>query len=345
MFMAIFFNVFFKTLGFFLAILFSILIIIGISAYINDKDNREFDLVRGNIEFSDTIFILEINGPIIQSDSSINDLVGFNIISPKEVKNNLDKIIKLNPNILIVSINSPGGTVSASNELYNHFVEFKKKSNSKIYFHSSEMLASGGYWLSLAGEKIYANYGAIIGSIGVKGPDWIFFNKPKLISSGILGQTIEVEDEIEIFSTNAGKSKDLFNSFRKPTNEELTHLRIMVEKINDDFIQLVSKNRKLEKEIIKNEIGGLIFNSSQAKDNFLIDEEIGLDELLNLIIQENEYKNIRVLKSSQRKDSLFNIFFSNTIVNKINFDNYHLDKCNSIRNNLVSILSYSSIGC
>ena len=36
------------------------------------------------------------------------------------------------------------------------------------------MLASGGYWSSLAGEKIYANYGAIIGSIGVKGPDWIF---------------------------------------------------------------------------------------------------------------------------------------------------------------------------
>lgn len=345
MFMGFFFNVFFRTLGFFLAILLAIIIIIGISAYINDKDNKEFDLVRGNIEFSDTIFILEINGPIIQSDSSINNLVGMNIISPKEVKNNLDKILKLNPNILIVSINSPGGTVSASNELYNHFVEFKKKSNSKIYFHSSEMLASGGYWLSLAGEKIYANYGAIIGSIGVKGPDWIFFNKPKLISSGILGQTIEVKDKIEIYSTNAGKSKDLFNSFRKPTNEELTHLRLMVEKINDDFIQLVSKNRKLEKDIIRNEIGGLIFNSSQAKDNFLIDEEIGLEELVNLIIKENEFKNIRVLKSSQRKDSLLSILFSNTIIKKNHFDNFHLDKCNRIRNNLVSILSYSSTGC
>ena len=53
-------------------------------------------------------------------------------------------------------------------------MNLRKKSNAKIYFHSSEMLASGGYWSSLAGEKIYANYGAIIGSIGVKGPDWIF---------------------------------------------------------------------------------------------------------------------------------------------------------------------------
>ena len=73
----------------------------------------------------------------------------MNIISPKAVKDNLDAITKLNPNILIVSINSPGGTVSASNELYNHIKEFKKKSNSKVYFHSSEMLTSGGYWLAL----------------------------------------------------------------------------------------------------------------------------------------------------------------------------------------------------
>ena len=343
--MAILFNVFMRTLGFFLAILLVVLIFIGISAYTNYQEDFEFDLIRGNVESSNTIFILEINGPIIESESSINDLVGMNIISPEEVKNNLDKIIKLNPNILIVSINSPGGTVSASNDLYKHFKDFKKKSNSKIYFHSSEMLASGGYWSSLAGEKIYANYGAIIGSIGVKGPDWIFFNKPKLISSGILGHTIEVKDEIKVYSTNAGKSKDLFNSFRKPTNEELSHLNIMVEKINEDFIQLVSKNRKLEKEVIKNEIGGLIFNSSQAKDNFLIDEEIGLEGLVNLIIQENEFKNIKVLRSSQKKDSLFNIFFTNTIIQKINFDNYHLDKCNKIRNNLVSILSYSSVGC
>ena len=343
--MFIFFNVLFKTLGFFSAILLVILIIIGISAYSNYNYNSDFDLVRGSIDSEDTIFILELNGPIIQSESSINDLVGMEIISPKEVKNNLDLIINLNPNILIVSINSPGGTVSASNELYNYFNDFRKRSNAKIYFHSSEMLASGGYWSSLAGEKIYANYGAIIGSIGVKGPDWIYFNKPNLISSGILGHTIEVKDEIKVYSTNAGKSKDLFNSFRKPTKEELTHLNIMVEKINEDFIHLVSKNRKLDKEIIKNEIGGLIFNSSQAKDNFLIDEEIGLEELVNLIIQENEFKNIKVLKKSQKKDFLFDLLFSSTIMKKTNFDNFYLDKCNRLRNNLVSILSYASAGC
>ena len=343
--MAIFFNFFLRALGIFFAIILSFLIVIGVLAYTNYQGNNEFDLVRGDIQSDDTIFILEINGPIFQTESSINSLVGMNIISPNEVKETLDGIIKLNPNILIVSINSPGGTVSASNELYNHFNNFKKKSKAKIYFHTSEMLTSGGYWSSLAGEKIYANYGAIIGSIGVKGPDWFFFNKPNLISSGILGQTIEVKEEIEVYSTIAGKSKDLFNSFRKPTKEELTHLKIMVEEINEDFIHLVSKNRKLEKEIIKNEIGGLIFNSTQAKDNFLIDKEIDLEELVDFLIQENKFESVRVLKKSQKKDTLINILFSNTIIKKINLDNYYLDKCYKIRNNLVSILSYSSVGC
>ena len=343
--MAIFFHGFFRTLGVFFAILLVLLIIIGLSSYVNNQENAEFELVKGDIESNNTIFILEINGPIIKSESSINDLVGINVISPSEIKKKLDTIIEFNPNILIVSINSPGGTVSASNELYNYFIEFKNNSRSKLYFHSSEMLASGGYWSSLSGDKIYANYGAVIGSIGVKGPDWIYFNKPKLISSGVLGQTIEVKDEIEVYSTNAGKSKDLFNSFRKPTNQELNHLNTMVEEINEDFIHLVSKNRKLEKQIIKNEIGGLIFNSSQAKENFLIDKEIGLEELVNLIIEENEFRKIRVFKNSQNVNFLFNIIFSNTFIKKKNIENYNFDKCIRIKNNMVSILSYSSVGC
>ena len=118
---------------------------------------------------------------------------------------------------MLVSINSPGGTIGASNDTYNAFRKFTKQSRAKVIFHTSEILASGGYWLSLSGEEIFASYGSIIGGIGVKGPDWIFFDSPKLISSGFLVYHLEVNKEIKVFSSNAGKSKDLFNSFRKPT--------------------------------------------------------------------------------------------------------------------------------
>ena len=130
---------------------------------------------------------------------------GMDLYSQQEILKKAFSLKKISH--VAISINSPGGTVSASNELYNSFLTFKKKSNASIIFHTSEILASGGYWASLSGEKIYASYGSIIGSIGVKGPDWFYFNKPKLISSGLLGQTIEVENEIEVYSTNAGKSK------------------------------------------------------------------------------------------------------------------------------------------
>ena len=62
-----------------------------------------------------------------------------------------------------------------------------------------------------SGDKIYANYGSIIGSIGVSGPSWYYYDKPKSISTGILGQKIETENGIYIFDQNAGNSKDLFN--------------------------------------------------------------------------------------------------------------------------------------
>ncbi len=343
--MNIFFNVFFKTLGFFFAILLFFLIIIGISAYSNSQSNFGFNLVKGNEESDNTIFILEINGPIIESNNSLNDIVGFNFISPIRVQKKLEEISIFNPKILIVSINSPGGTVSASNELYNSFLAFKKKTNASIIFHTSELLASGGYWSSLSGEKIYASYGSIIGSIGVKGPDWFYFNKPKLISSGFLGQTIEVENEIQVYSTNAGKSKDLFNLFRKPTIKELKHLNSMVEKINEDFIRLVSKNRKLEKKIIKNDIGGLIFNSFQAKKNFLIDDEISLDELLNLIIKQNKFEDFKIYKNQKEKDFLLDKLISINFLKKQGIEENYINICNRMKINIVSILSYASVGC
>ena len=67
--------------------------------------------------------------------------------------NNFEKIL---PKVIIFSINSPGGTVSASNNLYNIIKSFKKRNNVEIIFHTNELLASGGYWAATAAYKIYA---------------------------------------------------------------------------------------------------------------------------------------------------------------------------------------------
>ena len=119
----------------------------------------------------------------------------------------------------------------------------------------------------------------------------------------------------------------------------------MVQKINSDFIQLVSKNRKLEKQIIKDEIGGLIFNSFQAKNNFLIDDEISLNELLNLIIKENKFQDFKVYKNYKQKDFLFDKLISINFMKNRDIEDNYINICNRMKMNIVSILSYSSIGC
>ena len=90
--------------------------------------------------------------------------------------------------------------------------EDSKNNQTKIFLHSNELLASGGYWAALASDKIYASYGAMIGSIGVRGPDWIYYDNPVSISTGILGQTVETKKGIKKFII---KSKDAINSMEK----------------------------------------------------------------------------------------------------------------------------------
>ena len=78
----------------------------------------------------------------------------------------------------------------------------------------------------------------------LKGPDWFFYDKPKSISTGIFGNTIETENGIKVFSNKAGKSKDIFNPFRNQLKQELKHLQNMVNEIYSDFIQNCIKRKK-----------------------------------------------------------------------------------------------------
>ena len=185
-------------------------------------------------------------------------------------------------------------------------------------------MASGGYWISTTGERTYANYGSIIGSIGVSGPSWYYYNQPKSISRSLFGQVIETEKGIEVFNQNAGASKDLFNPFRKPTNQELNHLQNMVKEIYVEFISKVSKNRKIEKNTLVDEIGALIFTSSQAKKNFLIDGVVEFDDLIDQIIIEENFKNYKIIKKNTNENLLNNYlssFINNnktTVCNELN---------------------------
>ena len=340
--MAIFSNIFLKTLAIFFSITFVIILASLTLSITGNQENENFIFVSGNKDSTNSIAIIELNGIIVDKNAEFPDLINNFTISPKLVKNYLDEINNINPKIIIFSINSPGGTVSASKQLYDIIKKYKKNNEVEILVHTNELLASGGYWVSSSADQIYASYGSIIGSIGVKGPDWFFYDQPTTISTGIFGNKKKKKNGIRVFSNKAGKSKDIYNPFREPTLKEIKHLQNMVDEIYSDFVQVVSKERKIEKSTIINDIGGQIFTSKKAIKLHLIDGEISLDELINITIKNNDFKDYKIIKKKHKKNSLFKEIFMSKGVNEKN--NLEIP-CLNLRTSITAILTNQSTGC
>ena len=123
--MSIFFNVFIKSIAFFLSII-SIIIIISLSVTFFTDTNNNFAMLEGDESSSNVVTIIELNGLIVESSSEVSKLTNRFIISPSDVKKNFEKIKETSPKVIIISINTPGGTVSASKKLYDIIKNFKK---------------------------------------------------------------------------------------------------------------------------------------------------------------------------------------------------------------------------
>tara|TARA_Y100000741_G_scaffold208298_1_gene158624 strand:+ start:277 stop:1332 length:1056 start_codon:yes stop_codon:yes gene_type:complete len=308
--MKIIIETFLKILGFFLSLLFFGLILALISNFIiKGNEGSYFSFYSGNKESNQKIAILNLSGPIISEPINFNNFKIFQsleVIYPSIIKEYLKELEEKNVLALIVSINSPGGSVSASHKIYELIKEFKEKNDLLVYFHTSELLASGGYWVALSGDKIFANYGSVIGSIGVKGPDWIYYNSPTSIN-GIFGSGVESPNGIQLYSNSAGLSKDIFNPFRKPQQDEILKLQMMVDKIYEDFVDLVVKNRKVETEIVTDQIGAMIFNSKDAKSNFLIDNELYIEDVIDILSKKLQLNSKKIIINNKKKSYLENL--------------------------------------
>ncbi len=328
----VFFSVFFRTLGFLSALLIFLIIINFVLHFSNEMEKKQFVMTDGITNSNNIIANINLNGPIFNNDSNVLGNNLYDYINPSQVKSYLEELKELQIKVLIININSPGGTVSATAELEQIIYEFKKSTNTKVYFYTKEILASGGYWVATTADKIFASYGSIIGSIGVSGPSWFYYNTPTSLSSGIFGQTIETKKGIEVFNQNAGEGKDLFNPFRRPRSDEIKHLQNIVDDVYNDFITKVSKSRKIEISNLKNNIGALIYDSNQAKNNFLIDDILDYETLIKLIIRENEFADYKIYENK-----VSNSILSNLLVNyeDQNNDKYYFEKiCRNLNTNI-----------
>ena len=234
---------------------------------------REFVLQPAKGYFvTNRILLLDISGAISGEPSS-----GLFTETPStlaEIRDALDKAEKDDHiKAVILRINSPGGEVTASDAIYEQIRRFKQKrarAKQPVVVIASMLseAASGGYYIALAADKIYAHPTTITGSIGVAA---VF---PKLAS---LTRMIGVDVRV----IKSADKKDIGSMWRDFTAEEQKILQQTIDEMFERFVQVVAENRPgLNSESVRRLADGRIYTAKQALENHLIDGLLYLDDVI-----------------------------------------------------------------
>ena len=205
-----------------------------------------FSHLRGGdtgLMFGEKVAVLEVKGVIADSQPTIEQLATFR----------KDSSVKA----VVVRIESPGGGVSPSQELYQ---EIGRTGREKpVVVSMGSIAASGGYYIASAAQKIYANPGSITGSIGVI---LQFTNIEELLNK--IGFRMEI--------VKSGEFKDVGNPAREMTSEERAYLQTMIDNVHQQFVRDVARGRRMQEEEVREVADGRIFTGEQAKELGLVDE-------------------------------------------------------------------------
>jgi protease-4 len=174
-----------------------------------------------------------------------------------------DKDIKA----VVLKVDSPGGTTTASDILYHELTAYKDASKAKLVVEMMGLAASGGYYISLPADRIMAHPTTITGSVGV------VFLQPRV--AGLmdkLGVGVDV--------SKSGTLKDMGSPFRAATAEEKRLVDAMTRAQAKRFLELVQRHRHLEPAALGIVASARVFTAEEAKDLGLIDDVGYLDDAL-----------------------------------------------------------------
>src|SRR5579862_5913693 len=193
------------------------------------------------------------------SKIAVVDLDGV-IFSPKQIVPQLKKFADDDSiKAIIIHVNSPGGGVAASEEIYREVKRIRDEKKKRIVASIETVGASGAYYISSATNKIYADNGSIVGSIGVIA-EWV--NYGELLQWAKLKQ----------ITLKAGEFKDTGSPVRDLTPAEREYMQGMIDNMHTQFIQAVADGRKLKFDDVKTIANGKVWTGQQAVPMKLIDQ-------------------------------------------------------------------------
>jgi protease-4 len=250
--------------------------LLGSIAWFSHLRGREAGLM-----FGDKVGVLEVKGVIANVQPTIEELAKFR----------RDGSVKA----VVVRIESPGGGVSPSQELYQ---EIRRTVREKpVVVSMGSVAASGGYYIACAAQKIYANPGTITGSIGVI---LQFTNFEELLRK--IGFRMEV--------VKSGPYKDVGNPGREMTAEEKAYLQEMVDNVHQQFVRDVAKGRAMKVEKVREVADGRIFTGEQAMELGLVDELGNLKDAINAAAKMSAIEGEpKIVYPEKKKKSVFDYLF------------------------------------
>ena len=166
---------------------------------------------------------------------------------------------------LVLDIDSPGGSATASDILYENLRQVAEKKPVVAYVRG--LGASGGYYIACGANSIMASRAALVGSIGV------IYLRP--ILQQLFGK---VGVEFSVFK--GGRLKDMSGFWRMPTDEEADKFQSLISQMYDLFVSVVSESRKLTDEQTRELATGELYTANQARELGLIDHTGGLDDAI-----------------------------------------------------------------
>ena len=244
-----------------------------------------------NLESSNNVvYVIPLEGDIVESETEV--FAGEENINVAETLEKLN-IAKENDKIkaVVLRINSPGGSALTSDIIAEKIKELA--SEKPVYVSMSSVAASGGYYISANADKIFVDRNTITGSIGVVSilPDF-----SKLIT----------DNGVNIEKISEGEYSDLYSSdtFTEKKYNKIYNSNL---KVYDDFLNVVSKARKIDKEKLKTIAEGRIWTGEEAVKIGLADEIGGLNETIYGIAEDNDMDEYSIVVAKD-KFELGNIY-------------------------------------
>ena len=239
-----------------LALLALIAVIAVVDVGLKIEKKSKTDITLKMPQFGPGVAVIRIEGAIEMSGPRglFSDPSGAEAVIKRLGEIEKDSSIKA----VVVRINSPGGTVAATQEIYEKIWKLRKK-NIILVASMGDVAASGGYYIASACNYIVANYGTITGSIGV------------ITMSPNLKRLFD-KFGIQMNVIKSGKYKDILSTSRDMTAEERSLLQEMIDLSYNKFIKDIALGRNMNQEDILPFADGRVMNGETALKNKLIDQ-------------------------------------------------------------------------